>query len=241
MASAPAPPDLECPICTEHFKIPKLLPCLHLACRDCLLKWLTTKGHKAGCPLCREPILPATHSGHGDLATWVDELITDTTVMAQVEVQTILQRPHTCKVCPNNQTATSYCFECRSKLCATCINYHKNLPALQGHHVAELSTLTAKQMAASYQSMCKHHPDRQVELYCSAHNQLICIMCFATNHSSCGNAMSVADAAKEKRRELSQQAERLRKKEAEVAKQVGRSQPLSSFLSFMFRLLATIK
>ena len=221
MASAPAPPDLECPICTEHFKIPKLLPCLHLACRDCLLKWLTTKGHKAGCPLCREPILPATHSGHGDLATWVDELITDTTVMAQVEVQTILQGPHTCKMCPNNQTATSYCFECRSKLCATCINYHKNFPALQGHHVVELSTLTAKQMAASYQSMCQHHPDRQVELYCSAHNQLICMMCFVTNHRSCDKVMSVADAATEKRRELGQQAERLRKKEAEVAKQVG--------------------
>ena len=221
MASAPAPPDLECPICTEHFKIPKLLPCLHLACRDCLLKWLATKGDKAGCPLCQEPILPPTQSRPNNLAAQLDQLITDTTTMEQVEVHTILQGPHTCQMCSHNQVAQWYCFQCGSKLCKQCMSEHQKFPALKSHTTADLNTLKAKQVVASYQSMCQHHPDRQVELYCCDHRKLICMQCSAISHRKCEHVTPVTEAAQETRRQLGQQAEILRKKETEVAKQVG--------------------
>nr|KAG5712431.1 hypothetical protein BaRGS_011405 [Batillaria attramentaria] len=51
--------DMECPVCHEDFSQPKILPCAHLLCRDCLVTWLKSEG-EAECPLCRCAIVAAT-------------------------------------------------------------------------------------------------------------------------------------------------------------------------------------
>nr|KAG5712427.1 hypothetical protein BaRGS_011401 [Batillaria attramentaria] len=50
---------MECPVCHEEFSQPKILPCAHLLCRDCLVTWLKSEG-EAECPLCRCAIVAAT-------------------------------------------------------------------------------------------------------------------------------------------------------------------------------------
>ena len=45
--------SLECPICSETFKDPRILPCgRHILCHDCIVSWIK-KNPSATCPLCR--------------------------------------------------------------------------------------------------------------------------------------------------------------------------------------------
>ncbi|XP_019642127.1 PREDICTED: tripartite motif-containing protein 3-like [Branchiostoma belcheri] len=46
---------LTCAICMLNFRDPKILPCLHSFCRECLQEW-TAKQQPLECPTCREPV-----------------------------------------------------------------------------------------------------------------------------------------------------------------------------------------
>ena len=199
---------------------PKILPCAHLACRNCVISWLGTGGGQGGCPKCRASILPTTSPGQGDLAALVDALPTDLATVALVESQKILNGPHVCTMCQTNVIATSYCLQCDVKLCQACNSYHQKLPASKDHALEDLSKLTALTLAASRRSTCKSHTNRPVEFHCSSHQELICMMCATTNHRSCPEVKAITDVAKEKRTELKQQAQRLRQKDTALAQHV---------------------
>ena len=49
---------MSCAICFERFKEPKVLPCLHTYCKECLVKLMKKKGsdHIITCPECRQDI-----------------------------------------------------------------------------------------------------------------------------------------------------------------------------------------
>ena len=215
--------EYECPVCQEDYTEPKILPCAHLVCRNCVISWLGTKGGQGGCPKCRVPILPPTQPDQGDLAALVDALPTDLATMALVESQKILSGPHVCTKCQTNVITTSYCLQCDVKLCQACNSYHQKLPASKDHAVEDLSKLTALKLAASRRSTCKSHTNRPVEFHCSSHQELICMMCATTNHRSCPEVKAITDVAKEKRTELKQQAQRLRQKDTALAQHVRAS------------------
>jgi len=62
--------EITCPICQEHYTEPKVLPCLHYYCRNCILKLsVRTQSEKPFCcPECRcEVTLP--EGGVDDLKT----------------------------------------------------------------------------------------------------------------------------------------------------------------------------
>ncbi|XP_070182870.1 transcription intermediary factor 1-beta-like [Littorina saxatilis] len=212
--------DIECPVCHDDFTNPKLLPCNHLACRDCVLSWLQKEGGQGGCPLCRAPILSSTQQGQGQLATMVDSLPTDFATAALVESHKVLNGPHVCDVCQNNVTATSYCFDCSIKLCKACTSHHQKLPVSKNHTMEQLNKLTAKQLATNRQATCNKHSNTPAKLYCSTHQELICMFCAATNHRSCPEVKVITDVAREKRTELTQQSQRLKEIAAGLAKQM---------------------
>ena len=221
--------EYECPVCHEDYTEPKILPCAHLACRNCVISWLGTGGGQGGCPKCHAPILPPTQPGQDDLATLVDALPTDLATMAFVESHKILSSPHVCTMCQTNVIATSYCLQCDVKLCQACTSYHQKLPGTKDHSFEDLSKLTALKLAASRRSTCKSHTNRPVEFHCSSHQELICTMCATTNHRSCPEVKAITDVAKERRTELKQQAQRLRQKDRALAQHVR-----------LFRLLPSV-
>ena len=212
--------EFECPVCHEDYTEPKILPCAHLVCRSCVISWIGTGRGQGGWLMCRVPILPTTSPGQGDLAALVDALPTDLATVALVESQKILSGPHVCTMCQTNVIATSYCLQCDVKLCQACTSYHQKLPATKDHAVEDLGQLTAFKLAASRRSTCKSHSDRLAELYCSSHQELICIMCRTTIHHSCPEVKAITDVAKEKRTELTQQAQRLRQKDTALTQHV---------------------
>ncbi|XP_060560646.1 tripartite motif-containing protein 59-like [Ruditapes philippinarum] len=58
MSSQRLEQELECPICLERFDTPKVLPCQHTFCADCLIN-ITQRGSVC-CPECRvvHPVPP---------------------------------------------------------------------------------------------------------------------------------------------------------------------------------------
>ena len=47
---------LECALCTEPFKSPKSLPCLHVFCEDCIESYIEKNLRQGSyaCPICQE-------------------------------------------------------------------------------------------------------------------------------------------------------------------------------------------
>jgi len=58
----------ECPICTEEFTDPRVLPCGHTYCLKCIEAWSTDRqpGDELACPLCRKQFT-LTSSGFSNL------------------------------------------------------------------------------------------------------------------------------------------------------------------------------
>ena len=221
--SAISTSDLECPVCHEDCAEPKILPCNHRVCRKCIISGLEKGEGQGGCPLCCVPILPPpTHPGRGDLNTLVDTLSTDLCTLALVEGQRMLRSPHICVMCQNSVTATSYCIQCDIKLCQPCTQYHQKLPASKGHVLEQLSKLSAEQLAAVRRLTCNTHPDRSAELFCTAHQTLICVQCSTSSHGICYNKKTIGDMPPVIRAELKEQARKLREDEAKLAMQVSK-------------------
>ncbi|KAK7087448.1 hypothetical protein V1264_021499 [Littorina saxatilis] len=223
-ASATSSSELpECPVCHDGYKEPKILPCTHLVCKKCVVSWLHKAGVKGGCPLCKAPILPSTSQGQRDLDTLVNDLPTDLATMALVDSHKMLRGRHVCMVCDDNIAATSFCLQCDIKLCKKCSKGHAKFPSMKNHKVEDLNKLTPQQLAEINRSTCNVHDDRPAEVYCSSHRELICMLCATTNHRSCAEVKAIPDVATEKRKELEQQAQRLRDRATALAAQIKES------------------
>ncbi|KAK7089835.1 transcription intermediary factor 1-beta-like [Littorina saxatilis] len=220
-ASATSSSELpECPVCHDGYKEPKILPCTHLACKKCVMSWLQKAGVNEGCPLCRAPILPPTSRGQRDLDTLVNDLPTDLATMALVDSHKVLSGQHVCMLCNNNSAATSFCLQCDVKICKACINVHNNIPSTRKHVIEDLNKLSPQRLAEINRATCNVHDDRPAEVYCSTHQELICMLCATTNHRSCAEVKAIPDVATEKGRELEQQAQRLRDRATALATEI---------------------
>ncbi|XP_076452858.1 E3 ubiquitin/ISG15 ligase TRIM25-like [Babylonia areolata] len=210
---AQASSTLECPVCSDLYNNPKLLVCNHIICGKCILDWLGKTKGSGGCPLCRAPILSPSTFHQDDLEDLVDTLPTDLTIMAKVESTKMLGSRCVCMSCDNNVTATSFCLQCNMKLCKSCAKNHRKFPSMKNHVVEELDSLTPERLAEVNHSTCKSHDDRLAELYCSTHQELICLLCSSTNHRVCTEVRVIKEAAAEKREKFREEAQRLREKE----------------------------
>ena len=53
---------LACSVCLKQFKDPKVLPCLHSYCHDCIVKLAEhAKSNKLNCPNCRLEVKVKKH------------------------------------------------------------------------------------------------------------------------------------------------------------------------------------
>ncbi|XP_076452555.1 uncharacterized protein LOC143288146 [Babylonia areolata] len=213
--------DYECPVCHDDYVDPKILPCGHLVCQRCVQSWLDKEGRQACCPLCRASIIISPNAaGPADFAAEVNALPTDLHTAALVESHKILRGPHVCGLCENNFAAVFYCIQCMVKLCTNCEKGHRKIPALKRHILEDVNNLNVESLARSGQVMCKAHPDRLAELYCPAHEEVMCSVCSTTSHGACAARKTLADMATDTRAELNQRAQKLRMKESQMAKQV---------------------
>ncbi|XP_053373255.1 uncharacterized protein LOC123532090 [Mercenaria mercenaria] len=90
-----------------------------------------------------------------------------------------------------NKEAITYCTECRSYFCTTCIDHHNK--CLKSHTVLDKVAMMSGQVkhqpvdqsAMMLVGRCEEHPGRAIEMYCPKHDIVCCTICLAMKHRSC--------------------------------------------------------
>ncbi|KAI8482148.1 hypothetical protein Bbelb_401380 [Branchiostoma belcheri] len=179
---------LECTICLEPYKDPKILPCLHTFCKDCLEKFVAKQSEakdKFPCPTCRiETVLP--EGGVAGLKNNFFVLSLRDTVDAHKSLVSKEDDNVPCDVC--EEVANHGCVVCEEFLCEECARVHRRAKRTRGHEVIgvaefkeQLITKTPSVKSTSL-PMCPKHEDEKLKFYCETCQSPICRDCTVLHH-----------------------------------------------------------
>ncbi|XP_035698703.1 tripartite motif-containing protein 3-like [Branchiostoma floridae] len=192
---------LTCPVCMLHFRDPRVLPCLHTFCRECLQEW-TTKQQPLECPTCRTQVsLP--DQGVDGLRTnfFVNNLLDFVAAKKGAEPGV------PCQVCKGNMEGSkSWCADCAILMCESCNLVHRQLPFSKDHEVISEETLKAeKDVRKVYgKQHCDKHKKYELEFYCESCKALVCTACTVVDHrpGKDHNPIEITPAAQKKKESL---------------------------------------
>ena len=180
--------ELTCPVCHEFFQEPKILPCLHFYCRQCLEELTTNYQPETPffCPECRaETVLTKQDVLKLPTAFFVNRLKTVYSTMTKAHGRTEV----ICELCNSSESpASAFCRHCAQFICAYCEHAHMRLKPYRGHVIIsteELSQNTTKHLPISNTelSKCEEH-DQEIKLLCFDCDQLICRDCTVIDHKN---------------------------------------------------------
>ncbi|XP_038065237.1 E3 ubiquitin-protein ligase TRIM56-like [Patiria miniata] len=177
---------LECSICTDKYKKPKVLDCLHNFCEECLVKYRDGTHRnkpKIRCPVCRqETALP--QSGIQGLKTnfhlvgLIEEFELQEKVVCSAESKLF------CQVCDKGNEAKDHCMDCEKNICKDCCKSHQQFPTLKTHKIASFDDICQGKVSVTKQPdeyKCPKHKEG-VKFYCKTCDKLICQGCTVIDH-----------------------------------------------------------
>jgi len=159
-----------CPICQDELKDPRLLPCIHSVCLECLERHCRDQqpGDDVPCPMCSNAFrIPK-------------DGVTGLTIRTH-------NRDHgsspICEVCSSEQhniPATVYCIECSQKLCEKCSRPHLSITS-EPREVKALDEVSFN--PSRFESYCDKHNER-VRIYCYNCQTSACSTCCLESHKT---------------------------------------------------------
>ena len=177
---------LECSICLDNFKEPKLLPCFHIFCKSPCLERLVVQdreGESLVCPTCRH-LVRLPDNGVAGLQTdfHIDHLFEIRDSLNKVTES----KKTSCEKC-NKFPATGFCRDCNKFVCDRCIEIHQVWEEFAGHKIVNLNealtdTINLLPPKKQVRVQCKKHPSMEIKLYCNTCFELICSDCTITRH-----------------------------------------------------------
>ncbi|XP_078700025.1 E3 ubiquitin-protein ligase TRIM56-like [Branchiostoma floridae x Branchiostoma belcheri] len=182
---------LECTICLEPYKDPKVLPCLHTFCKDCLKKFVAQQGEgKDGnfpCPTCRiETELPG--GGVEGLKDNFFVLSLQDAVDVHKKLSPGSTDAITCSTCDEGNVATSWCRQCDDFLCQDCLTAHRRVKLTRDHDTLSLEELKSRSTSnplafkSQRQPTCPEHNGEELRFYCQTCQSPICRDCLVLEH-----------------------------------------------------------
>ncbi|XP_078584584.1 E3 ubiquitin-protein ligase TRIM56-like [Branchiostoma floridae x Branchiostoma japonicum] len=193
---------LECQICLQPYRRPKVLSCLHSFCQQCLEEFLKRQKVKTelDCPTCRsKTLLPG-----GGVAELKDnffvESLKDTVGVHKKltdEAEGLL-----CGSCETKTGAESFCMECGDFLCDECAAIHRRMKVTRGHKIVGVEQLKADfdnvRIKPRPLPPCKIHSQETLKLFCIDCSEAICQICTVLSHKDHKYEYFTDTAAKEK-------------------------------------------
>ncbi|XP_071845546.1 uncharacterized protein [Apostichopus japonicus] len=179
----------KCSVCLDQFNEPKLLPCLHRYCNDCLRKvFQASHDGTIECPLCKQRCCIPEDG--------LDGFKTDfhmKSVLEFIELRKSFEKKDfkQCVSCSKDVVCSAYCFKCRDFLCDECYKVHISNKMFTDH---QPSTLKLENMAAQNLTMeeiaamtedprCHFHIKEQAKLCCgTCQNEPVCLVCTHGQH-----------------------------------------------------------
>ena len=177
--------EITCPVCQEHFRDPKILPCLHYYCKECVRQLALRAGTNRpfACPECRRgTVLPQNDPDQLPTAFFVNRMKELRTKMGKVQGK----MEAVCEMC-SRAKAVAFCRQCTEFICNDCARMHGVMKVFTGHKVVTLQELKeggakAIPLKEAPPPMCKDH-NEQLKIYCFDCNHLICRDCVISDHA----------------------------------------------------------
>ncbi|XP_064397529.1 E3 ubiquitin-protein ligase TRIM71-like [Halichondria panicea] len=197
--------EVTCGICHDRYQEPKLLPCCHYYCKQCILT-LSSRyrpNQPFPCPDCREPTLLPNNNP--------DRLPTAFFINRMKALHSRMEKAHgkleaTCEMCSGGK-ATAFCRQCVNFICEDCVKSHKRLRVFAGHAISTLDELKqggVKEL--TFESppppKCEDHEELK-KIFCFDCNKLICRDCIVIEHAG-HNYEFVKKAAPATRKKLTE-------------------------------------
>src|SRR6218665_659824 len=192
----------ECPICMNVFMDPRILPCIHTFCLECLKRISETAKKDPGdmlpCPLCRKEFLIPADGINGVPKNFFLENLLQYKMTLQVGSATI-----TCDVCSASEliktgqvpTAAMRCLECQDNYCDDCVKVHQFLKISRDHKLVKIGDDTESSGIKRVYSVkyCSEHTQKPLEYYCAECRKIVCVSCFVERHKlhNCKDIASV--------------------------------------------------
>ncbi|XP_072355133.1 protein PML-like [Scyliorhinus torazame] len=184
---SPLSEKLECGVCNKQLVRPKLLPCLHSICQECLQKeWASQSA--STCPVCSAPT-------NGDITNlqdnkFVANLLSKLQLKGRIGMELDI-RCSLCQACGDDRSATSLCFECDHFLCLRCCHSHQLLMERYGHFMKtldDLRMLNSEDFVTlarnGKQTICPDHKEQHIRFFCKTCSMSICCNCLLLYHNS---------------------------------------------------------
>ncbi|XP_038065044.1 E3 ubiquitin-protein ligase TRIM56-like [Patiria miniata] len=199
---------LECSICTDKYKKPKVLDCLHNFCVECLVKYHdgSYQGAKEiPCPECRQETILPMSGIHGlktnfHLAGLIEEFELQEKVACSVDSKLF------CETCDEDNEALYHCLDCEKNICTTCRKAHLRFPVSANHEVPTLDEIRQGKIGVARKHdeyKCHNHNDGLKQFYCKTCNELICQGCTVVDHPTATHDITaIGTASREYRKSL---------------------------------------
>ena len=198
---------LLCPVCQRGFTNPKMLPCLHTFCQQCLADSLQRSniGNGQGflCPICRYecqvpkrgvPALPH-NVFYETLQDYLSRKGAD-------EAAGISKKGKQCEACESGARAEKKCIECDDWMCAGCCDLHAKVKVTRSHHLVTTGDLSSggydELIKDSFESLICGKHEEPLKLYCTELSCLtpICTVCKTTLGHDGHRAIELSDQAR---------------------------------------------
>ena len=197
-----------CYLCDKWLAKPRVLPCVHSFCENCLNKYITEKlpakiddddrESAFHCPVCRFKVKVPNPEAPRD--EWVKLLPINSLLVNLIE-KLRSDRTTLCDPCRrgNEETeATSWCRDCAEALCKQCTIYHKRVKILMEHQVFSMEDILKQpNRFADKSEICPQHRGKNVEAVCLVHDRLCCMDCVTYHHKSCRRVLPISDIARD--------------------------------------------
>ncbi len=177
--------EITCAVCQEHYTEPKVLPCLHYYCKECVFRLAhrTASNEPFSCPECRqETTLPEGGVEELKTAFFINRLKSNFSALEKVHGKIEVQ----CEGCTSSYKAEAFCRHCAIFICKDCVVSHKKMKVFSSHEVVSLEDLKqghAKQIAVAEPATkkCSIH-EEPLLIYCFDCDSLICRDCTVKKH-----------------------------------------------------------
>ncbi|PFX12653.1 Tripartite motif-containing protein 45 [Stylophora pistillata] len=175
--------ELECAVCLEQFKDPKVLPCLHSFCKICLEGLVGRKGKgnagKLNCPTCRTTVeIPERKVDSLPVNFFLNNLLSMVSLHGDPESSKL-----ECDNCESGDAPVNRCNTCCHFLCEFCTQAHRRGRGTSSHGVVSIEE--AKKMgsvAVTKPSLCQEHDGELLKLFCETCDEAICRDCTIVKH-----------------------------------------------------------
>ena len=178
--------QLQCTLCSQPYRKPRLLPCLHSFCESCLevhQRDVCGEGEGLTCPVtfCQNP------TDEVDVQKFTTNIWLKNRISINEKVVRIVEGQ--CDICVKRTKAAAYCTDCWKAMCGDCLtNWHNRNRANKNHKPIPISsesvdtlkaTLTHHIQSEAQEELrcCSHHGKKQCEFFCFECSKPSCYLC----------------------------------------------------------------